>query len=239
MRQRAARARWMANARGASADSASCYGTRQARRAAEEVRRARAGSRILQEFECTAAPHSAQVSLVAPAVWTGRLDFLTCAPAPPTGYAQRAHKPSGESSAPKEQRSVATGETRGEMERFDLAPAGAKIGLLQDAHSFAPRGAMFVLHAIHGFHPWLHSCAPLGLHRRAAFSAGVVGCPPAHRIRTAGTQAALDAPPAADCKRHHENHPKNRSVEDRVDREAGRHDPKGQHLDFRKNMRVY
>ena len=79
---------------------------------------------------------------------------------------------------------------------------------------------MFVLHAIHGFHPWLHSCAPLG-RQRAAFGAGRAH---AHRIRTAGTQAAPDANPPPHRPRHCEQHPpppSNRSVEDRVDREAG------------------
>src|SRR5688572_17602304 len=40
------------------------------------------------------------------------------------------------------------------------------------------------------------------------------------RIRTFHTQAAPDAPPAPNRKRHRKHHPENRSVKNRVDHEA-------------------
>src|SRR5687768_5833366 len=42
-----------------------------------------------------------------------------------------------------------------------------------------------------------------------------------NRIRTVGAQPAPDPPPAANLERGRKQHPKDRRVEDRVDREAG------------------
>ena len=149
-------------------------------------------------------------------------------PLTPTGYAQRAHKPSGESSAPKEQRSVATGETRGDKDQSRFAPARAKESvccrtpipsLLAERCSYFTRSTGFTPPrcgyipaprwgevAPHSGHFSLVISRPRNEYPHDAHWPRLMRTPPIRRRTAPGTAKSI---------------PHNRSVEDRVDREAG------------------
>src|SRR5436190_6037035 len=80
------------------------------------------------------------------------------------------------------------------------------------------RGGNISFDSNHGFHPWLHSIAPPGLHRHAALGADIA-C--ADRIRACRALTASRADAAAHPSGGGDQQPEDRRVEDRVDREAG------------------